>query len=314
MKTVHNLAPVRGIAMLRKCQNQRTKVWRLLLFFFGLIALVCLSAYLFLAPIFHSDFIDSRILFPIKVPANHKISDHVGAIEAVPVKVPVKYDKRQVLISAAHYKQPKARGIVIYSHGTGGNIDIRFSKQNPRLAMLINQGFDLLLYDYQGYGRSQGRASFGNLKADCLAVYDYVLSLGYKPQQIILYGESLGGGVSCMLAKLKPVKAIILDCTFTSPERLARTLAPIASIYPDFLFPGPKLDNLQYLKGEHPPCLIITGQKDTNVPPSQSVKLKREAKPDSYLLILPNSGHCTLADCDQKLYELALTKFLKQLI
>lgn len=342
------LAPVRGLIMLTKCRKQNRKVLRLLAFFFTLLAIVLASTYLFLAPIFHSDFIDSRILFPMRMSESYQIRDRVGEVAAVSVKIPVsnsakesvqtvqtvqavqtvqtiqavqaalpakiEQGDKQLFISAALYRQPKAKGIVIYSHGTGGCIDIRFSNQNPRLSFFINNGFDILMYDYQGYGRSQGKASLRNLKPDCLAVYNYALSLGYQPQQIVLYGESLGGGVSCLLAGLKPVKAIILDCTFTSPARLAREIAPISKIYPDFLFPEPKLDNLQYLKSEHPPCLMITGLKDTYIPPSQTLKLKRAAKPDSYLLMLPNSGHCVLADCDLPLYELALKKFLKELI
>lgn len=339
------LAPVRGIAMLTKCRNQNRKVLRLLAFFFTLLAIVLVSTYLFLAPIFHSDFIDSRILFPMRMSESYQIRDRVGAVAAVSVKIPVSNSAKEsvktvkaiqtvqaiqavqaalpakieqgdkpLFISAALYRQPKAKGIVIYSHGTGGCIDIRFSNQNPRLGFFINSGFDILMYDYQGYGRSQGKASLRNLKPDCLAVYNYALSLGYQPQEIVLYGESLGGGVSCLLAGLKPVKAIILDCTFTSPARLAREIAPISKIYPDFLFPEPKLDNLQYLKSDHPPCLMITGLRDTYIPPSQTLKLKRAAKPDSYLLMLPNSGHCVLADCDLPLYELALKKFLKELI
>ena len=342
------LAPVRGLIMLTKCRKQNRKVLRLLAFFFTLLAIVLASTYLFLAPIFHSDFIDSRILFPMRMSESYQIRDRVGEVAAVSVKIPVSNSAKesvqtvqtvqavqtvqtiqavqaalpakieqgdnQLFISAALYRQPKAKGIVIYSHGTGGCIDIRFSNQNPRLSFFINNGFDILMYDYQGYGRSQGKASLRNLKPDCLAVYNYALSLGYQPQQIVLYGESLGGGVSCLLAGLKPVKAIILDCTFTSPARLAREIAPISKIYPDFLFPEPKLDNLQYLKSEHPPCLMITGLKDTYIPPSQTLKLKRAAKPDSYLLMLPNSGHCVLADCDLPLYELALKKFLKELI
>lgn len=300
-------------------QNDRqcslgTKIMRLTGFFFALITLIVSSTYLFFAPVFHSDYIDSMLLHPLKNPADSPVQDKVMGIQAESAQVPVSRGDKQVLISAAHYRLPRPKGLVIFSHGTGGNIDIRFSRQNPRLSMLLKQGLEVLLYDYEGYGRSQGSPSLRNLQDDCVAVYNYALKLGFKPQNIFLYGESLGGGVSCMLAGVKPVRAIILECTFTSPERLAKELMPLAEIYPSFLFPEPRLDNLHYLQGEHPPCLIVCGQKDPTIPPSQSLMLKELAKPTTDLLLLPESAHCILADSDLKTFEASLTKFLKGLI
>lgn len=290
------------------------KILRLTLFFFAVVALVIASTYLFFAPVFHSDYIDSMLLHPLKNSADAPVQDQVLGIRAEAAQVPVSRGDKQVLLSAAHYKLARPKGLVIFSHGTGGNIDIRFSKQNPRLSMLLKQGLEVLLYDYEGYGRSQGKPSLCNLKDDCVAVYNYALKLGFKPQNIFLYGESLGGGVSCMLAELRPVRAIILECTFTSPERLAKELMPLAEIYPSFLFPEPRLDNLRYLQGDHPPCLIVSGLKDPTIPPSQSLMLKEKAKPTADLLLLPQSAHCILADSDLKTFEVSLTKFLKELI
>ncbi|HMW92046.1 MAG TPA: alpha/beta hydrolase [Candidatus Obscuribacter sp.] len=290
------------------------KILRLTLFFFAVVALVIASTYLFFAPVFHSDYIDSMLLHPLKNSADAPVQDQVLGIRAEAAQVPVSHGDKEVLISAAHYKLPHPKGLVIFSHGTGGNIDIRFSKQNPRLSMLLKQGLEVLLYDYEGYGRSPGKASLRNLKDDCLAVYNYALKLGFKPENIFLYGESLGGGVSCMLAQEKPVRAIILDCTFTSPERLAKELMPLAEIYPSFLFPEPRLDNLHYLQGNHPPCLIVAGKKDPTIPSSQSILLRRMAKPSADLLILPESYHCYLAESDLKTFEATLSKFLNKLI
>lgn len=291
-----------------------TKILRLTVLFFALIGLVISSTYLFFAPLFHSDFIDSMLLHPLKNPADSPVQDKVMGIQAESAQVPVSRGGKQVLISAAHYKLQRPRGLVIFSHGTGGNIDIRFSKQNPRLSMLLKQGLEVLLYDYEGYGRSAGKASLRNLKDDCLAVYNYALKLGFKPANIFLYGESLGGGVSCMLAGEKPVRAIILDCTFTSPERLAKELMPLAEIYPSFLFPEPRLDNLHYLQGNHPPCLIVAGKKDPTIPSSQSILLSQLAKPSADLLLLPESYHCYMAESDLKTFEATLSKFLNKFI
>lgn len=109
--------------------------------------------------------------------------------------------------------------IVLFNHGYNSDI----ADLLPRVRDLRAQrSFGLVLYDYQGYGLSKGKPREESCYQDAVAVYDYLTkTLGYKKEQIIVYGHSLGTAIALELALRRPIDYLVLDSPFVSAFRVA---------------------------------------------------------------------------------------------
>ena len=148
---------------------------------------------------------------------------------------------------------------VLISHGNGGTIEnVIFLAKAFR-----EMGASVLLYDYRGYGKSAGSPSEDGTYADAEAAFDWLLAQGYAPDQITVYGHSLGGAVSIALATRRPVNRLIVENTFTS-------LADIgAHAYP--FLPVRLLSRIHYDSIARAPeisarTLVIHSSEDTLIP------------------------------------------------
>jgi uncharacterized protein len=287
---------------------------RLFLFTTFLFALGGFLLYLMLAPCFQSELVDSLATHPEKLPGDKPLSFTIGG-ETFKSSFFEAYKKEthsKVKLSGVYVPAPGAKNLVLISHGNGGTLANILT--NYRAEVLHAKGYAFFVYDYAGYGQSEGKASYPGLLEDGLAAYDHcVKDLKFAPDQIILYGLSMGGGVTGEIAARRPARAVMFDCTFVSPENLGKKMAPILKMYPAFLFPQPFYDNLAFVEGKHPPLLILHGRGDSMVPCSQSELLKAKAKDKTTLVILEHSGHCGMADLDRSTYQSAVEKFLAQL-
>lgn len=123
-------------------------------------------------------------------------------------------------ISLWHRDSYPGRPLVLYCHGSGGNIsDLRFMSDISRKGK-----FNVVLFDYQGYGYSSGSGLFEPTQAsvldDGLRVYDWVAKR-YQAHEIILWGHSLGGAVVSYIAKQRACHSVILMSTFSSLSDVA---------------------------------------------------------------------------------------------
>lgn len=116
---------------------------------------------------------------------------------------------------------PRPRGTVIHFHGNAENMTahITFSWWFP------SHGYNLLAFDYRGYGKSAGHATRAGTIRDGHAALDYVLSRkDVDPNAIYFFGQSLGGAIATVVAAERPeVRALVLDSTFSSYRRIAAT-------------------------------------------------------------------------------------------
>ena len=111
---------------------------------------------------------------------------------------------------------------VLVCHGNAGNISHRLNLFQALLATGVN----VFVFDYRGYGRSQGRPSEEGTYQDAQAVYRWLREKGFAGSNIVAYGESLGGGVAAELALREPLGGLILQSTFTSVPDLGAELFP----------------------------------------------------------------------------------------
>lgn len=198
-------------------------------------------------------------------------------------------------ISAWYYKLDNAKGTVLLSHGNGGNM----AHRNPIYYALLEQGYSVLTYDYEGYGRSDGSPTIPNCCRDGLAVYDFLEhALKEKPEKIVLYGESLGGGISAQIAKDKVCRGLILQSSFYSLPDLASTKFVYMRLYPRLLFPKNSLETNKVVSAKDfsiPVCLI-TGTEDRVIPETQSEKLFKIIKGKKQMFKVDGAGHNDLQD------------------
>lgn len=119
---------------------------------------------------------------------------------------------------------PNPRGVVLFSHGNGGNVA---GWSCGALALRDRHQVSVLLYDYRGYGRSAGSPSEPQVYCDARAARRWLADrAGIDEQQVIQFGQSLGGAVAVNLAALDGARGLILARTFTSIRELAASKVP----------------------------------------------------------------------------------------
>lgn len=167
------------------------------------------------------------------------------------LKIPVTATEQ---VSATYLPNSQSAYTLLYIHGNAEDLgDIR-----PMLDRLHSWGFSVFAYDYRGYGTSNGQPSEHNAYQDADAVYAYLTQqLKISPEQIIIYGRSVGGGSATELASRYPVGGLILESTFTSAFRV---------VVPFPLLPFDKFLNLDKLRKIHCPILVMHGQLDQVIP------------------------------------------------
>jgi uncharacterized protein len=151
-------------------------------------------------------------------------------------------------------KAEGSRLATLFLHGNAGNIGHRAA----HIREIVAAGSDVLIIDYRGYGRSQGRPTERGLSEDASAAWDYLAAQG-KP--IVIHGESLGSAVAVELATRKPAAGLVLEAPFTSLRAEAGHVVPVL---------GPLLvwgfDSKARIAGIHLPLLVIHGDRDRTVP------------------------------------------------
>lgn len=185
------------------------------------------------------------------------------------------------------FVNPNARYICLLSHGNGENMTFR----RDVIAMILKQGQSVFAYDYQGYGKSTGSPSMYNICEDAFAAYQYLIALSYQPTQIILFGESLGTSVTGQLAKNVRCAAIVLQAPVSSLARRSGEIMEGLRLIPNFLWPQFGFDNIQLVRGSHPPILVVAGTKDPMIPITHADSLYDAASQPITYIRVEGGGH-----------------------
>ncbi len=178
--------------------------------------------------------------------------------------------------------QPSER-VVLFCHGNAGNIAQRIDS----FKVFQGLGLNIFIFDYRGYGRSSGRPSEKGTYRDADGAWSYVVDvLKFKPENIILFGRSLGGAVSAYLAEKHPFRAWIIESSFTSIPDMAKQLFPWQPIK---WLTRYQYNTLKRIKNVHCPVLVIHSPDDTLIPYSHGRRLYEAANlPKAFLRIRGN--------------------------
>ena len=181
-----------------------------------------------------------------------------------------------------------ASATIIYFHGNGGNIS-NLGWVGERLAA---RGFNVLLFDYRGYGKSSGAsASEDGIYRDADAAYDYLVKTrGVAPEQLVLYGQSLGTTAAVDVASRRPCGSVILESGLSSARDMTAKLLPKTLHWVHF-FTLNRFDSAHKLTLVHRPVLVTHGDPDPVIPSNQGRALYAAANEPKQLLIIPGSGH-----------------------
>jgi fermentation-respiration switch protein FrsA (DUF1100 family) len=206
-----------------------------------------------------------------------------------------------VRIHAWYATHPRAVASLVWSHGNGGNIDGR----GDVAVALAARGFNVLLYDYRGYGKSQGTPSERGVHLDAEAAYDSEREHGVAAQRIVCFGESLGGAVSIHLASRRPCAAVVVLSTFTSLRDVARShYGPFASLA------GQRFDSLSGVVTLRVPFFAAHGDRDAIVPFALGERLFAAAHEPKRFVRVPGAGHNDIFDHAIVLDE--VTRFVRE--
>ena len=196
----------------------------------------------------------------------------------------------------------------IWFHGNGGNISHRLE----HLTLLHSRlDVNIFLFDYRGYGRSEGRASERGTYRDAIGALDYVLSRqDVDPQRIVYSGHSLGAAVAVWLATQHRPFGLVLESPFTSIKDMAKISYPFLPLH---LLVRGKYDSLSKIAKVSCPLLFLHGEKDEMVPISQGKKLYEAALEPKSFYVVEGAGHNDTYLVDQEPYFRALADFITSL-
>jgi len=198
---------------------------------------------------------------------------------------------------------PDADRVLLFFHGNAGNI----SHRQASLEIFHQLGLNQLILDYRGYGRSGGRPSESGLYRDARAAWDYLIEArGVAPEDIVLFGRSLGGAVAAQLASQVVPGALILESSFSSARDVARALYPVLSwlVIRRFDF-----DTVSWLVEVSCPVLVLHSPQDEIIPFALGQRVYEAARQPKVFHTLRgdhNSGFLL----SQPDYEQTLERFL----
>jgi pimeloyl-ACP methyl ester carboxylesterase len=195
--------------------------------------------------------------------------------------------------------------VTLFLHGNAGNITHRA----PRIQEIVAAGSSVLMLDYRGYGKSSGRPSEQGLYRDSEAGFICLLGKGYRAEQIILHGESLGTAVAIDLASRGPCAALVLEAPFTSASDVAATVVPVL---------GPLLvrsfNSLPKIRWIRVPKFFMQGDRDEVIPLRLGQQLFAAAQEPKTFWVIPGARHNDILETAGAEYRHGLKAFYETLI
>jgi fermentation-respiration switch protein FrsA (DUF1100 family) len=200
------------------------------------------------------------------------------------------------------------RPLVLFCHGNAGNISHRLAS----LRLLQDLGLAVFIFDYRGYGQSEGTPSEEGTYADARGALAWLQQRGWGREQLIYFGESLGAAVALQLAVEQPPAGLVLEAPFTSIAAMGRHHNPLLYFLLGWLLDA-RYDNLAKIGRIRSPLLIIQGEADTIVPPAMSRRLYEAAGGPKILRLIPGADHNDLLFVGGKASREAWREFLAAL-
>lgn len=203
------------------------------------------------------------------------------------------------------------KGTVVFHHGNTGSVGYHLGF----VAWMVQAGYQVLLYDYRGYGKSEGEPTRKGLIEDARAAINYAKTRkDVDGQRIVSFGHSLGGAKSLAAlgeAMIPGVRGVISFAGFASYQDMARRFAGQAGVdlVTDDLSPRKVVEKIAPV-----PLLIVHGQKDLTVPPDQGEILFRKAREPKTIYRIPKGSHTRALWMNNGEYRKQVLKWMDKIL
>ena len=195
-----------------------------------------------------------------------------------------------------------ATRVLLFFHGNAGNI----SHRADSIAIFHRLGLNVFIFDYRGYGRSEGRPDERGLYRDASAAWRYLTaSRGFDSDKVVLFGRSLGGAVAANLAADVQAGGLILESTLSSASDFARSVFPVLSRLVRLRY---DFDTVAGVQAASCPVLVLHSREDEIMPFQLGEKVYLAAREPKVFVEISgdhNSGFLR----SQPAYETALRDF-----
>ncbi|MDW7773240.1 MAG: alpha/beta hydrolase [Desulfobulbaceae bacterium] len=260
-----------------------------------LYALLCL--YLF--------FLQEKLLFYPNLPGRE--------LRASPADIGLDYESvaittgDNIRLHGWFIRAREEKGTLLFFHGNAGNISHRLDS----IRIFTSLGLSVLIIDYRGYGQSQGKISEKGTYLDAEAAWRYLTEeKKIVPQEIILFGRSLGGAIAAVLAAKHPPGGLILESVFTSVPEMAARYYPV---FPVRLLARFRYDTRTALASVFCPVLIIHSPDDEIIPFENGRILFETAREPKFFLEIRGS-HNEGFVASGPLYQQGLQDFVNEIL
>jgi pimeloyl-ACP methyl ester carboxylesterase len=230
--------------------------------------------------------IDEETVFQPKPSVTPETFDVEGvdlAVQSIPVT-------ENISLDAWHLTQPDAEATVLFFGGNG----FYLVQSHGYLRALTQPPVNALLWDYRGYGRSDGSPSAEVLREDALAVYDSLVSRPeVTPERVVVWGHSLGSFLATYVATERTVGGMVLENPATNVEDWTSHLFPwyIRLFLGVDIDPALKKDdNLERVRSLDVPLLVVGGAEDPITNPEMARRLHAAAVSEERQLVLVEGG------------------------
>lgn len=192
-----------------------------------------------------------------------------------------------------------AKGTVLHLHGNAANV----GNHLPLVAWLPAEGYNVLLLDYRGFGKSQGEPSLDGVVDDAAAALAYLRTRrDVDASRLVILGQSMGGATALRLLARDSsgVRLAVIDSAFASYRQIAReamlqsvVLAPGIPLVM-LALPGADRDPITALKKISVPLIFVHGTRDAVIGHDHSVQLHAAASPPKELWTVEGADHMTV--------------------
>lgn len=193
--------------------------------------------------------------------------------------------------------------MIVWCHGNGGNIIDRAAVARE----LARRGVSVFLFDWRGYGRSEGAASEKALYLDALAAHDHAVQKLNAPV-IVLYGESLGGPYAAFVASQRKVRSVIIENSFPSLTAVGNALYRPLPL--GWFVPG-AMTTVRWLNAAGVPVLVMHGRRDAVIPFALGRQLFDQLRVPKEMLVSDFAGHCEIPSTEPQRYYETVVRFAR---
>jgi fermentation-respiration switch protein FrsA (DUF1100 family) len=210
-------------------------------------------------------------------------------------------------LSAWFIPRPAPRATLLFFHGNAGNLSHRLES----IRLFHDLGLAVFIIDYRGYGQSEGSPTEAGTYRDAAAAWHYLVDARHiAPQEIVIFGRSLGGAIAAELASRTRPAALILESAFTSVPNMAARLYPWLPVR---WLSRYRYDTQSALEAITCPVLIIHSREDDIIPYAEGEQLFARAREPKQFLEL-HGGHSDGFLVSRESYTRAIDHFLEKYV